>query len=108
MIASTNPVRKLLLAASLGAAPVGFASVASALPVYSAWTLVKAAPPAVEDVEWRGRRAGWRRWDWRARWFGGHRPYPIGRYYIGPAYYIGPTYDSCHSGGSWPDRLGCW
>jgi hypothetical protein len=44
MIASTNSVRKLLLSASLGAALVGFASMASALPVYSALTLVKATP----------------------------------------------------------------
>jgi hypothetical protein len=105
MIASTNPVCKFLLAASLGAALVGFASMASALPVYNAVTLVKAAPSAVEDVQWRGRRAGERRWGWRGRRMGLRRAYPIGRYYIAPTYL---RYDNCWHGGSWPDRLGCW
>jgi hypothetical protein len=100
MIASTNLVRKFLLAAPLGTALVGFGSMAFALPVHRALALVKAAPSAVEDVHWRGRRVGWRR---GTRWVGWRRAYPI---YIGPTYLL--RYDSCNSGGSWPNRLGCW
>jgi hypothetical protein len=105
-----HPVRKFLLAASLGAALVGFASMASALPVYNALTLVKAAPLAVEDVLWRGRRAGWRRWGWRGRWVGWRRAYPIGRYYIVPTYLWGyGDPGGCRTGSTgWPVRLGCW
>jgi hypothetical protein len=105
MIASTNSVRKLLLSASLGAALVGFAGMASALPVYRAFTLVKATPWALKDVQWRGHPAGWRRgWGSRARWGGGRRVYPIERYYIAPTY----LYPCRSLGRSWPDRLGCW
>jgi hypothetical protein len=99
-----HPVRKFLLVASLGATLVGFASMASALPVYNALTLVKAAPSAVEDVQWRGRRAGW-----RGRWVGWHRAYPIGRYYVAPTYPWGYGDPSCWVGSrGWPTRLGCW
>jgi hypothetical protein len=104
-----HPVRKFLLAASFGAALVGFASMASALPIYNALTLVKAAPSAVEDVQWRGRRAGWRRWGWRGRWVGWRRTYPIGRYHIEPPYPWGYVGNSCREVGYvWPTRLGCW
>ena len=96
MIASTSPLRKFLLAALAFA---GFASGGFALPVHSA-TLVKAAPPAVENGHWRGHRVRWQR---GSRWVGWRRTYPI---YVGPTYLF--RYDSCHSGGSWPDRLGCW
>ena len=105
MIASTNPVCKFLLAASPGAALVCFASMASALPVYSALTLVNAAPSVVEDVQWRVRRVGWRNGrGWRARWGGWHRTYPISRSYYPPMY----LYPCRSFGRSWPDQLGCW
>ena len=105
MIASTNSARKFLLSAPLGAALVGFASMASALPVYTALTLVKVTPWALEDIQWRGHPAGWRRgWGSRARWGGGRRLYPIERYYIAPTY----LYPCRSLGRSWPDRLGCW
>ena len=105
MFASTNAVRTFLFSASLGMALVGFASMASALPVYSALTLVKATPRALQDVQWRGHPAGWRRgWGSRPRWGGGHRLYPIERYYIAPTY----LYPCRSLGRSWPDRLGCW
>jgi hypothetical protein len=50
MIASTNPVRRFLLAASLGAALVGCTSTASAVPIFSPLTLVQASPSAVKDA----------------------------------------------------------
>ena len=105
-----HPVRKFLLAASLGTALAGFASMASALPAYNALTLVKAAPSAVEDVQWRGRRAERRQWGWRGRWVGWRRAYPIGRYYnVGPTYPWGYVGNSCREVGYvWPTRLGCW
>ena len=67
-----NPLRKLALAASLGAGVASFATVASALPVFDALAIRNAAPPTVEEVQWRwgwgwgvgaagGRRRGGRR-----------------------------------------------
>ena len=61
----SNPLRKLVLAASLGAGIASFASVASALPVLDALAIKNAAPPTlVEEVQWRGRW-GWG-WGWGA------------------------------------------
>jgi hypothetical protein len=58
-----NPVRKLVLAASIGAGIASFASVASALPVLDALAIRNAAPPTpVEEVQWRGRWG----WGWGA------------------------------------------
>ncbi len=51
-----------VLAASLGAGIASFASVASALPVLDALAIRNAAPPTVEEVQWRG---GWG-WGWGA------------------------------------------
>jgi hypothetical protein len=48
-----NPLRKLALAASLGAGVASFATVASALPVFDALAIRNAAPPTVEEVQWR-------------------------------------------------------
>jgi len=48
-----NPMRKLALAASLGAGIASFATVASALPVFDALAIRNAAPPTVEEVQWR-------------------------------------------------------
>ena len=48
-----NPLRKLALAASLGAGIASFATVASALPVFDALAIRNAAPPTVEKVQWR-------------------------------------------------------
>ena len=48
-----NPLRKLALAASLGAGIASFATVASALPVFDALAIRNAAPPTVEEVQWR-------------------------------------------------------
>ena len=48
-----NPQRKLALAASLGAGIASFATGASALPVFDALAIRNAAPPTVEEVQWR-------------------------------------------------------
>jgi hypothetical protein len=106
MIASTHPVRNFLLATSLGMALVGFASMAFALPVYSARSVAKAPPLTLENVQWQGCRPGWRGRGWCTRWVGRRRAYPTGGYYIGRTHLL--RYDSCHDGGSWPVRLGCW
>jgi hypothetical protein len=58
-----NPLRKLAFAASLGAGIASFATVASALPVFDAMAIRNAAPPIVEEVQWRW---GWG-WGWGAR-----------------------------------------
>jgi hypothetical protein len=94
-----NPLRKLVLAASLGAGIASFASVASALPVLDALAIKNAAPPTlVEEVQWRGRWG----WGWGAPVaagvvagalvggalaapYYGYRPYYPGPYYPGPA-----------------------
>jgi len=55
-----NLLRKLVLAASLGAGIASFVSVASALPVLDALAIKNAAPPTLEEVQWRGR------WGWGA------------------------------------------
>src|ERR1700688_3403526 len=100
-----NPLRKLVLAASLGAGIASFASVASALPVLDALAIRNAAPPTVEEVQWRG---GWG-WGWGwgapvaagvgagalvggalAAPYYGYGPYYPGPYYPGP-YYPGPA-----------------
>ena len=98
-----NPLRKLVLAASLGAGIASFASVASALPVLDALAIRNAAPPTVEEVQWRG---GWG-WGWGAPVaagvvagaliggalaapYYGYGPYYPGPYYPGP-YYPGPA-----------------
>ena len=58
-----NPLRKFILAVSLGAGIASFASVASALPVLDALAIRNAAPPTpVEEVQWRGRWG----WGWGA------------------------------------------
>ena len=58
-----NPLRKFILAASLGAGIASFASVASALPLLDALAIRNAAPPTlVEEVQWRGRWG----WGWGA------------------------------------------
>jgi heme A synthase len=58
-----NPLRKLVLAASLGAGIASFASLALALPVLGALAIKNAAPPTlVEEVQWRGRWG----WGWGA------------------------------------------
>src|SRR5271155_4121990 len=49
-------LRKLVLAALLGAGIASFASVASALPVLDALAIKPAAPATIEEVQWRG---GW-------------------------------------------------
>jgi hypothetical protein len=60
-----NPLRKLILAASLGAGIASFTSVASALPVLDAFAIRNAAPSTlVEEVQWRGP-LGWG-WGWGA------------------------------------------
>jgi hypothetical protein len=53
-----NPLRKLVFAASVGAGIASFVSVASALPVVDALAIKNAAPPTLEEVQWRGR------WGW--------------------------------------------
>ena len=94
-----NPLRKLVLAASLGAGIASFVSVASALPVLDALAIKNAAPPTLEEVQWRGRW-GWG-WGWGAPVAAGVvvgalvggalaaparlRPYYSGPYYPGPA-----------------------
>ena len=88
-----NPLRKLALAASLGAGIASFATVASALPVFDALAIRNAAPPTVEKVQWR-----WG-WGWGAPVAAGvvagavvgsalAAPY----YGYGPYYYPGPYY----------------
>jgi len=88
-----NPLRKLALAASLGAGIASFATVASALPVFDALAIRNAAPPTVEEVQWR-----WG-WGWGAPVAAGvvagavvgsalAAPY----YGYGPYYYPGPYY----------------
>ena len=59
-----TPLRKLVLAASLGAGIASFVSVASALPVLDALAIKSAAPATLEEVQWRGRW-GWG-WGWGA------------------------------------------
>ena len=88
-----NPQRKLALAASLGAGIASFATGASALPVFDALAIRNAAPPTVEEVQWR-----WG-WGWGAPVAAGvvagsvvgsalAAPY----YGYGPYYYPGPYY----------------
>ena len=55
-----NPVRKFVVAASLGAGIASSPNVASALPMLDPLTIKNAAPPAVEQVQWR---RGWG-WGW--------------------------------------------
>jgi BA14K-like protein len=93
-----NPLRKLALAASLGAAIASFASVASALPALDPLAIKNAVPPPIEEVQWR--------WGWGAPVaagvvagtvvgsalagpYYGYGPYYPGPYYPGP-YYPGP------------------
>jgi hypothetical protein len=95
-----NPLRKFILAVSLGAGIASFASVASALPVLDALAIRNAAPPTpVEEVQWRGRWG----WGWgapvaagvvagallggalAAPYYYGYGPYYPGPYYPGPA-----------------------
>ena len=95
-----NPLRKLVFAASLGAGIASFVSVASALPVLDALAIKNAAPPTLEEVQWRGRW-GWG-WGWGAPVaagvvagalvggalaapYYGYGPYYPGPYYPGPA-----------------------
>ena len=93
-----NPVRKFVVAASLGAGIASLPNVASALPVLDALTIKNAAPPAVEQVQWR-RGWGWG-WGWGAPVAAGvvagavvgsavaasaYGPYYPGPYYPGPA-----------------------
>jgi hypothetical protein len=95
-----NPLRKFILAVSLGAGIASFASVASALPVLDAVTIKNASPPIIEEVQWRGRW-GWG-WGWGAPVaagvvagalvggalaapYYGYGPYYPGPYYPGPA-----------------------
>jgi hypothetical protein len=99
-----NRMRTLVIAASLGAGIASFASAASALPVLDALVIRNAAPPSVEQVQWRGRWGGWRGggWGWRGGWgapvaagviagalIGGALAAPY--YGYGP-YYPGPYY----------------
>jgi hypothetical protein len=95
-----NPLRKLVFAASLGAGIASFVSVASALPPVDALAIKDAAPPILEEVQWRGR------WGWGWAWgapvaagvvagalvggalaapYYGYGPYYPGPYYPGPA-----------------------
>jgi hypothetical protein len=93
-----NPLRKLVFAASLGAGIASFVSVASALPVLDALAIKNAAPPTLEEVQWRGRWG----WGWGAPVaagvvagalvggalaapYYGYGPYYPGPYYPGPA-----------------------
>ena len=95
-----NPLRKLVFAASLGAGIASFVSVASALPPVDALAIKDAAPPILEEVQWRGRW-GWS-WGWGAPVaagvvagalvggalaapYYGYGPYYPGPYYPGPA-----------------------
>jgi hypothetical protein len=92
------PLRKLVFAASLGAGIASFVSVASALPVVDALAIKNAAPPTLEEVQWRGRWG----WGWGAPVaagvvagalvggalaapYYGYGPYYPGPYYPGPA-----------------------
>jgi hypothetical protein len=93
-----NPLRKLVFVASLGAGITSFVSVASALPVGDALAIKTAAPPTLEEVQWRGRWG----WGWGAPVaagvvagalvggalaapYYGYGPYYPGPYYPGPA-----------------------
>ena len=53
-----NPLRKLVVAASLGAGIASFVSVASALPVVDALAIKNAAPPTLEAPPGRGTHRG--------------------------------------------------
>jgi len=93
-----NPLRKLAFAASLGAGIASFVTVASALPVFDAMAIRNAAPPIVEEVQWR-----WG-WGWGAPVAAGvvagavvgsalAAPYyGYGPYYPGPYYGPPPAY----------------
>jgi hypothetical protein len=96
-----NSVRKLVVAASLGAGIVSLPNVASALPM--PLTIKNAAPPAVEQVQWR---RGWGGWGWGAPVAAGvvagavvgsavaasaYGPYPGPYYYPAPAYGYPPA-----------------
>jgi len=97
-----NLLRKLVLAASLGAGIASFVSVASALPVLDALAIKNAAPPTLEEIQWRGRW-GWG-WGWGAPVAAGvvagavvgsalAAPYyGYGPYYPGPYYGPPPAY----------------
>ena len=91
-----NPVRKFVVVASLGAGIASLPNVASALPVLDALTIKNAAPPAVEQIQWR---RGWG-WGWGAPVAAGvvagavvgsavaasaYGPYYPGPYYPAPA-----------------------
>ena len=100
----SNLLRKLVLAALARRRHCLIASVASALPVLDALAIRNAAPPKIEEVQWRGG------WGWGWGWGGpvalgvvagalvggalvgpyyGYGPYYPGPYYPGPppAYY---------------------
>ncbi|MGB6756195.1 MAG: BA14K family protein [Xanthobacteraceae bacterium] len=94
-----NPVRKFVVAASLCAGIASLPNVASALPMLDPLTIKNAAPPAVEQVQWRRGWGGG--WGWGAPVAAGvvagavvgsavaasaYGPYYPGPYYPAPAY----------------------
>ena len=104
-----NPQRKLALAASLGNGIASFATGASALPVFDALAIRNAAPPTVEEVQWR-----WG-WGWGAPVAAGvvagsvvgsalAAPY----YGYGPYYYPGPYYPGPPPAYYWLSSAGAW
>ena len=110
-----NPLRKLALAASLGAGIASFATVASALPVFDALAIRNAAPPTVEEVQWR-----WG-WGWGAPVAAGVvAGAVVGSALAAPYYGYGPYYSrtllsrpaACvlrlSSAGTWLSSAGAW
>src|SRR5271169_5455264 len=91
-----NLLRKLVLAASLGAGIASFASVASALPVLDALAIKSAAPPTIEEVQWRG---GW-------GWGGPVALGVVGGALVGPYYGYGPYYPGPYYPGPPPGYYG--
>ena len=111
-----NPLRKLALAASLGAGIASFATVASALPVFDALAIRNAAPPTVEKVQWR-----WG-WGWGAPVAAGVvAGAVVGSALAAPYYGYGPYYSQAtlllrarrrrlrlSSAGAWLSSAGAW